>query len=228
MIAQSRSRCRSSDYKAQHVRLDGRRQGRDADARTGRRRRTRSPSRATPRSRTSSAPPPRTSDVKAFVITGEGGNFCSGGDVFEIIGPLVEMDTVEPARLHPHDRRGREGDARSARSRSSRRSTASAPAPARSSRWRPTCGSAPRRPRSRSCSTASALPAATWAPARSCRASSARAAPSELLYTGRAMGGEEAERWGFFNRLVRARSRARRGDQARERARRRADLRQRA
>ena len=24
---------------------------------------------------------------------------------------------------------------------------------------------------------------------------------SELLYTGRAMGGEEAERWGFFNRL---------------------------
>jgi enoyl-CoA hydratase/carnithine racemase len=25
---------------------------------------------------------------------------------------------------------------------------------------------------------------------------------SELLYTGRSMGGEEAERWGFFNRLV--------------------------
>jgi enoyl-CoA hydratase/carnithine racemase len=24
---------------------------------------------------------------------------------------------------------------------------------------------------------------------------------SELLYTGRALGGEEAERWGFFNRL---------------------------
>ena len=24
---------------------------------------------------------------------------------------------------------------------------------------------------------------------------------AELLYTGRAMGGEEAERWGFFNRL---------------------------
>src|SRR5437868_4139401 len=32
--------------------------------------------------------------LKAFVITGEGGNFCSGGDVFEIIGPLVEMDTA--------------------------------------------------------------------------------------------------------------------------------------
>jgi len=33
-------------------------------------------------------------EVKAFVLTGAGGNFCSGGDVFEIIGPLVEMDTA--------------------------------------------------------------------------------------------------------------------------------------
>ncbi|MCH9012699.1 MAG: enoyl-CoA hydratase family protein [Proteobacteria bacterium] len=31
-------------------------------------------------------------DVKAVVITGAGGNFCSGGDVLEIIGPLTEMD----------------------------------------------------------------------------------------------------------------------------------------
>jgi enoyl-CoA hydratase/carnithine racemase len=31
--------------------------------------------------------------VKAVVIAGAGGNFSSGGDVFEIIGPLVEMDT---------------------------------------------------------------------------------------------------------------------------------------
>ena len=33
--------------------------------------------------------------VKAFVITGAGGNFCSGGDVFEIIKPLVEMPTAD-------------------------------------------------------------------------------------------------------------------------------------
>lgn len=32
-------------------------------------------------------------DVKAVVITGAGGNFSSGGDVFEIIGPLVAMET---------------------------------------------------------------------------------------------------------------------------------------
>ena len=31
--------------------------------------------------------------MKAVVIAGAGGNFSSGGDVFEIIGPLVEMGT---------------------------------------------------------------------------------------------------------------------------------------
>ena len=30
--------------------------------------------------------------VKAVVLTGAGGNFCSGGDVHEIIGPLTKMD----------------------------------------------------------------------------------------------------------------------------------------
>jgi enoyl-CoA hydratase/carnithine racemase len=34
-------------------------------------------------------------DVKAVVIRGEGGNFCSGGDVHEIIGPLVGMNMPE-------------------------------------------------------------------------------------------------------------------------------------
>lgn len=31
-------------------------------------------------------------EVKAVVIAGAGGNFCSGGDVHEIIGPLTKMD----------------------------------------------------------------------------------------------------------------------------------------
>ncbi|CAN7212498.1 enoyl-CoA hydratase family protein [Variovorax sp. LjRoot290] len=34
-------------------------------------------------------------DVKAIVVTGAGGNFCSGGDVHEIIGPLTQMHMPE-------------------------------------------------------------------------------------------------------------------------------------
>ena len=34
-------------------------------------------------------------EVKAIVVTGAGGNFSSGGDVIEIIGPLVAMDTKD-------------------------------------------------------------------------------------------------------------------------------------
>jgi enoyl-CoA hydratase/carnithine racemase len=34
-------------------------------------------------------------DIKAIVIHGAGGNFCSGGDVHEIIGPLTRMSMPE-------------------------------------------------------------------------------------------------------------------------------------
>ena len=34
-------------------------------------------------------------DVKTVVLTGAGGNFCSGGDVHEIIGPLTQMSMPE-------------------------------------------------------------------------------------------------------------------------------------
>jgi len=39
------------------------------------------------------------SDVRAVVITGAGGNFCSGGDVFEIIEPLTKMAVPELLRF---------------------------------------------------------------------------------------------------------------------------------
>jgi enoyl-CoA hydratase/carnithine racemase len=38
-------------------------------------------------------------DVRAVVFTGQGGNFCSGGDVHEIIGPLVKMEMPDLMRF---------------------------------------------------------------------------------------------------------------------------------
>jgi enoyl-CoA hydratase/carnithine racemase len=38
---------------------------------------------------------PYASDVRAIVITGSDGNFCSGGDVYEIIEPLTKMAIPE-------------------------------------------------------------------------------------------------------------------------------------
>ena len=37
----------------------------------------------------------REASIRTVVITGEGGNFCSGGDVHEIIGPLTKMTMPE-------------------------------------------------------------------------------------------------------------------------------------
>ena len=39
------------------------------------------------------------SDVRAVVLAGAGGNFCSGGDVFEIIEPLTKMPAPELLRF---------------------------------------------------------------------------------------------------------------------------------
>ena len=111
------------------------------------------------------------------MIAGEQGNFCSGGDVRDIIGPLTRDGHARAAALHAHDRRSREGDPRlpaagdrGDRRRLRRRGRDDRDAP-------PTCGSARRARRSRSCSRASGSRAATWARARCCRGSSARAAP---------------------------------------------------
>jgi enoyl-CoA hydratase/carnithine racemase len=140
-------------------------------------------------------------DVKVFVVTGAGGNFCSGGDVFEIIGPLVEMDTtglleftkmtgelVKAMRACPHpiiaavDGVCAGAGAIIAMAADLRIGTATSKVAFLFNRVglggcdMGACAILPR------------------------IIGHGRAA--ELLYTGRVMSGEEAERWGFFNRLT--------------------------
>ena len=50
--------------------------------------------------------------MKAIVITGAGENFCSGGDVHEIIGPLTKLDMPAAADLHAHHGRSGQSHAR--------------------------------------------------------------------------------------------------------------------
>ena len=138
--------------------------------------------------------------VKAFVISGEGGNFCSGGDVFEIIGPLVEMNTVDLLKFTKMT-----GEAVKAMRACPQTIVAAVDG---------------------ICAGAGAILAMSsdlrvgTAKAKvmflfnrvglaGCDMGACAILPriigqgraAELLYTGRAMGGEEAELWGFFNKL---------------------------
>ena len=140
-----------------------------------------------------------------MVITGAGGNFCSGGDVHEIIGPLTKMDDAGPARVHPHDRRPGPGDARlpaadhrrgRRRLRRRRRDPGHGQRPPpRRARREDRLPVHPRRP----------VPAPTWAPARSCRGSSATAAPPNCCSPAASMSADEGLAWGFYNRARRRR-----------------------
>src|SRR6185369_7889221 len=110
-------------------------------------------------------------DIKAIVFAGSGGNFCSGGDVHEIIGPLVKMDMPELLEFTRMT-----GDMVKA--------MRMCPQPIISAI-------------DGVCTGAGAMIACTLLPRL---IGLSRAA--DLLYTGRVVGGEEAERFGFYNRLV--------------------------
>ncbi len=143
--------------------------------------------------------------IKTIVITGAGGNFCSGGDVHEIIGPLVEMqrngdmagllaftrmtgDLVKAMRACPQpivaaiDGVCAGAGAILAMASDLRYGTARSKVAFLFVR----VGLA-----GADMGACNMLPRIIGA---------GRAA--ELLYTGRAMGGEEAERWGFYNKLA--------------------------
>lgn len=143
-------------------------------------------------------------DIKAIVLNGAGGNFCSGGDVHEIIGPLVQMqeqgdmdgllkfttmtgDLVKEMRACPQvivaavDGVCAGAGAILAMASDMRLGTASSKTAFLFVR----VGLA-----GADMGACNILPRIIG---------SGRA--SELLFTGRSMDGHEAERWGFFNRL---------------------------
>src|SRR5438477_12016134 len=140
-------------------------------------------------------------DVKAVVVTGAGGNFCSGGDVHEIIGPLTKMrkpqllqftrmtgDLVKAMRACPQpiiaaiDGVCAGAGAIIAMASDLRVGTARSSVAFLFSR----VGLA-------GCDmgACSVLPRIIG-----------QGRASELLYTGRAMSGDEALGWGFYNRLA--------------------------
>jgi len=139
--------------------------------------------------------------VKAFVITGEGGNFCSGGDVFEIIGPLVEMNTVDLLEFTRMT-----GEAVKAMRQCPQPIVAAIDGVCAGA------GAILAMASDLRLGTAKAKVAFLFnrVGLAGCDMGACAILPriigqgraSELLYTGRAMGGEEAERWGFFNRLA--------------------------
>ena len=141
-----------------------------------------------------------TDDIKAVVITGAGGNFCSGGDVEEIIGPLTEMTMPELLAFTRMT-----GDVVKAIR------TCPQPVIAAVDGVCVGAGAAIAMAADMRLGTAEAKVAFLFVRVglAGCDMGACAILPriigqgraSELLFTGRAMDGEEAERWGFFNRL---------------------------
>jgi enoyl-CoA hydratase/carnithine racemase len=143
----------------------------------------------------------RDEGVKAVVITGAGGNFSSGGDVFEIIGPLVAMETVDLLKFTRMT-----GDLVKA--------IRACPQPviAAIDGICAGAGAIIAMASDMRIGTSGAKIAFLFnrVGLAGCDMGACAMLPriigqgraAELLYTGRVLRGEEAERWGFLNRLV--------------------------
>jgi enoyl-CoA hydratase/carnithine racemase len=140
-------------------------------------------------------------DVKAMVIQGTGGNFCSGGDVHEIIGPLTNMrmpDLLAFTRMT--------GDLVKA--------MRACPQPIVAAIDGVCAGAGAILAMASDLRVGTARSRVAFLFARVGLAGSDMGAcsllpriigqgrASELLYTGRAMTGDEALSWGFYNRLA--------------------------
>lgn len=139
-------------------------------------------------------------DISSVVVTGAGENFCSGGDVHEIIGPLVQLKAPELLMFTRMT-----GDLVKAMRHCPQPIIAAIDGVCAGAGAIIAMASDIRIGTARS-KTAFLFNRVGLA---GCDMGACAILPriigqgraSELLYTGRSMGGEEAERWGFFNRL---------------------------
>lgn len=139
-------------------------------------------------------------DIHAVVVAGAGDNFCSGGDVHEIIGPLVRLKAPELLMFTRMT-----GDLVKAMRACPQPIVAAVDGVCAGAGAIVAMASDLRLGTARS-KTAFLFNRVGLA---GCDMGACAMLPriigqgraSELLYTGRSLGGEEGERWGFFNRL---------------------------
>ena len=144
-------------------------------------------------------------DVKIVVLTGEGENFCSGGDVHDIIGPLVKMrderrmdDLLAFTRMTGDLVKAIRGCPQPVIAAIDGVCVGAGAILAMASDLR--LGTA--RSKVAFLFTRVGLSGADMGACALLPRIIGQGRASELLYTGRSLGGEEAERWGFYNRLV--------------------------
>jgi enoyl-CoA hydratase/carnithine racemase len=140
-------------------------------------------------------------EVKVVVIAGEAGNFCSGGDVRDIIGPLTEMDMPGLLRFTRMT-----GDLVKAMRHCPQPIVAAIDGVCAGAGAAIALASDVRigTPRSKVAFLFSrvGLSGADMGACALLPRVIGQGRAAELLYTGRFMDGGEAERWGFYNRLA--------------------------
>jgi len=139
--------------------------------------------------------------IKAVVLTGAGGNFCSGGDVFEIIEPLTKMAMPELlafTRMTGHLVAAMRACPQPIIAAIDGVCAGAGAILAMASDLR--LGT--ERSRTAFLFNRVGLAGCDMGACAILPRIIGQGRASELLYTGRSMEGGEAERWGFFNRLV--------------------------
>ncbi len=140
-------------------------------------------------------------DVKSVVITGAGENFCSGGDVHEIIGPLTKMDNdglLEFTRMTGDLIKAIRQCPQPVLSAIDGICAGAGAAVAMASDLRYGTG----RTKTAFLFVRVGLSGADMGACAMLPRIIGQGRASELLFTGRSMSADEGERWGFFNALV--------------------------